>query len=136
MKILHFVQPGKKCGGVERNLLALALTPCPSPILPPTKLRSVPAGGRGGPSQRGCHDKVLPLCPGIQAAGESGRNNQPRPIGVDQRMRGIDGARAAWSRLDQHDLAIAVPSLPYDETVAAGHTDLAQRIDEATGLNR
>ena len=50
-------------------------------------------------------------------------------------MRGLGGAMAARSRLDQHDFAIAVPSLPDDETVAAGHADMAQRIDEASGLN-
>ena len=43
---------------------------------------------------------------------------------------------AARSRLDQHDLAVAVSSLPGNETVAAGHADLAERIDEASGFNR
>ena len=50
-------------------------------------------------------------------------------------MRGLGGAMAARSRLDQHDFAVAMPSLPGDETVAAGHADLAERIDEASGLN-
>ena len=42
----------------------------------------------------------------------------------------------ARSGLDQHDFTIAMTPLPDDETVAAGHANLAEGIDEASGLNR
>ncbi len=111
MQIRHFIQPRSKYGRVECHFAAL------------------------GARERACHDEILPPHTSIQAAGEPGRNDQPRPIGVNQGLRSLGGARPARSRLDQHDLAIAAPSLPCNETVAADHAHFAEHIDEAPSLN-
>ena len=47
--------------------------------------------------QRGTHDEVVSPHAGIQSAGESGRNHQPRPIGVDQCLRSLGSPIAAGS---------------------------------------
>ena len=90
---------------------------------------------RHGAGQRCCGNKVLSPHPGVQTAGESRRHDQPRPIGVDQRMGGLGGAIvSAGPRLGEHDSAVTAPSLPDGETVALGHADLGERIDETSAL--